>query len=243
MINDIRKAVDSSNRAQRNYDLSKSIPQKELDTLIYAASESPSKQNETHYSLFVYTDPIMIRKIYDTTKKFNFFDENDNLEKLFGEKNGVYWQNDDDSVKNSQVLANALFVYTEEKGQTRGGTHIVGKQSIAGDSAKLYKEQIDYSIGISVGQLILSANLLGLKTGICSAMDGRAIKKVVGTEKSVKVLVGVGFENADIDRRLHPDVLNKDVPAKFRNGKDLENWRFPSYKKECKVYINGQIYS
>lgn len=237
------KSIDSSQRAQRNYDLSKSIPQNELDTLIYAASKSPSKQNETHYSLFVYTDPIMIRKIYDTTKKFNFFDENDDLEKLFGEKNGVYWQNDDYSVKNSQVLANALFVYVADSGEARGGTNIVGQDSSSVHAKQLYQEQMSYSIGISVGELILSANLLGLKTGICSAMDGRAIKKVVGTEKSVKMLVGVGFENFDIDRRLHPEVLNKDVPAKFRNGKDLENWRFPSYKKECKVYINGQIYS
>jgi nitroreductase len=243
MNKNLLEAIDSSQRAQRNYDLSRSISQKDLDTLIYASSKSPSKQNEKHYSLFVYTDPIMIRKIYDTTKKFTLFDKNDNLEKLFGEKNEVYWQNDDYSVKNSQVLANVLFVYTEEKGEPRGGTHIVGQQSIAGKSAQLYKEQIDYSIGISVGQLILSANLLGLKTGICSAMDGRAIKKVVGTEKSVKMLVGVGFENADTDRRLHPDVLNRDVSAKFRNGKDSENWRFPSFEKECKVYLNGQIYS
>ena len=134
------KSIDSSQRAQRNYDLTKSIPQNELDTLIYAASKSPSKQNETHYSLFVYTDPIMIKKIYDTTKKFNFFDENDNLEKLFGEKNGVFWQNDDYSVKNSQVLANALFVYVADPGEARGGTNIVGQDSSSVHAKQLYQK-------------------------------------------------------------------------------------------------------
>ena len=39
---EIKKAVDSSQRAQRNYDLSKTIPENDLETLIYAAANSPS---------------------------------------------------------------------------------------------------------------------------------------------------------------------------------------------------------
>ena len=56
-------------KTQRNYDLSKSIPQEDLDTLIYTIN-SPSKQNETHFKLKVYTDPNLIRKIYDCTERF-----------------------------------------------------------------------------------------------------------------------------------------------------------------------------
>ena len=64
MLNDnILKAVDVVQRAQRNYDRSRSIPQKDLDTLIYAAENSPSKQNETHYQLNVYTNDT-IEKLY-----------------------------------------------------------------------------------------------------------------------------------------------------------------------------------
>ncbi len=69
MNSEIKQAVDVSNKAQRNYDLTKSIPQEDLDTLIYAAVNSPSKQNETHYSLHVYTDQNMIKQIYSHTKK------------------------------------------------------------------------------------------------------------------------------------------------------------------------------
>ena len=43
--NILKKAVDITQRAQRNYDLSKSIPQEDLNTLIYTAINSPSKQN------------------------------------------------------------------------------------------------------------------------------------------------------------------------------------------------------
>ena len=47
----LKNAFDITQRAQRNYDLSKSIPQADLDTLIYTAINSPSKQNETHFKL------------------------------------------------------------------------------------------------------------------------------------------------------------------------------------------------
>ena len=238
---DLKKAIDSAQRAQRNYDLSKSIPQGDLDTLIYAAVNSPSKQNETHYSLHVYTDQDVIRDIYNNTKKFILMKDDEDRKGLFGETDGKYWINDRQSVTNSQILANALFVYVEETGEARGGNHIVGQKNPNGDAAKIYNEQQSYSIGISVGELILTANLLGYKTGICSAMDSRPIKKIVETDKSVKLLVGVGFDNVGTDRRLHPETLNRDVPEKFRTGDLEEQWRFPSLNKKTKIYINGII--
>lgn len=236
---DIKKAIESAQKAQRNYDLDKFLPKEDLDTLIYAAINSPSKQNETHYSLAVYTDHQVIRSIYDHTKKFTLIDKKTDKSKTFGEKDGKYWQNDSDSVKNSQVLANALFVYIEDEGQARGGTHLVAKKSPYSNAGSIFKEQQSYSIGISVGQLILTANLLGYKTGICSAMDSRPIKKIIGTEKSVKLLVGVGFENTGTDRRLHAETLNKHVTDRFRTGALEEQWRFPSFTKYTKVTING----
>lgn len=239
MNQNIIQAVNSAQQAQRNYDLSKSIPQGDLDTIVYAAVNSPSKQNETHYSLAIYTDQDTIRQIYNHTKKFTLFKDQSDIESAFGEKDGKYWQNDDQSITNSQILANVLFVYVEEQGKARGGTHMVGQKNSNGNAAIIYKEQQSYSIGLSIGQLILAANLLGYKTGICSAMDSRPIKKIVGTENNVKLLVGVGFDNVGVDRRLHPETLNKDVLEKFRTGELNEQWRFPSFKKYTKVTING----
>ena len=240
MDNQLKKAVDSSQRAQRNYDLSKTIPQADLETLIYVASNSPSKQNETHYSLHIYTDQTLIKQIYDHTKKFTLMSPKENLEGLFGvDENGKYWQDDTRAVKNSQILANALFVYVREEGAARGGTHMAGKEHRDSKAMVLYEEQINFSIGISVGQLTLAANLLGYKTGICSAMDDNSIKQLIGVKNRVKLLVGVGYANSDVDRRLHSETLNKDVPERFRNGDLNELWRFPSFEKNIKVTING----
>lgn len=240
MYTNLIKAIDSAQRAQRNYDLSKTISKEDFDMLVYAAAHSPSKQNETHYSLHVYNDKDTIRQIYNHTKKFTLIKDSADTEDLFGvDDKGNYWQDDTQSVTNSQVLANALFVFVEEEGELRGGTHIAGKENPYSVARDRYRENVSYSIGISVGQLILIANLLGYKTGICSAMDSRPIKKIIGTENSVKLLVGVGYETIGSDRRLHGETLNRDVPEKHRTGDLDERWRFPSFNKKTKVYING----
>jgi nitroreductase len=241
MNDTIKKAVDSSQRAQRNYDLSKTIPQSDLETLIYAAVNSPSKQNETHYSLYVYTDQNIIRQIYNQTKLFSLIKDDSDKEKLFKEENGVFWQNEDMSVYNSQILANVIFVYAEDHGEARGGNSIIAQTTsdITTESYQNYMEQINYSIGISVGELLLTAGLLGYRTGLCSAFPKDIVQEIIGSTYLPKLVVGVGYENIGINRQLHAETLNRDVVEKFRTGPDDEYWRFPSFDKNIKVYING----
>ena len=233
LTNKIKTAIDVVQRAQRNYDLSKSIPQDDLNLLVYAASNSPSKQNETHLSLHIFTDEYIIKQIYDCTKKFTL-----GIKEALEEDKGEQWLYNHKSVKNSQIYANALFVYVEDEGEARGATHLKGKH---GDDfgRQVLNEQKNYSMGISVGELILTAGLLGYKTGICSAMEEEPIKKILGIENKPKLLVGVGYENTGIDRRLHAETLNKDIPEERRTGKLEDKWRFPSFEKNIKVYING----
>ena len=239
MNNKIKQAVAVTNRAQRNYDLTKSIPQEDLDTLIYAAVNSPSKQNETHYSLHVYTDQTIIKEIYSHTKKFTMIRDKQDQDESFKVEDDVFIQNDDKSVTNSQIYANALFVYVVEQGDTRGSQHKAAKEHPNSTAAKVYNEQVAYSMGISVGELILSAGLLGYKTGICSALDTRPIRDILGIKQNPKLLVGVGIPNSQLDRTQHSDVLNKDVPEKFRTGELDDHWHFPSFEKYTKVTVNG----
>jgi len=240
MNEQIKNAVDGSNRAQRNYDLEKTIPEEHLKTLIHAAANSPSKQNETHYSLHVYTDTEIIKKIYNHTKKFTMIRDKQDQDESFKVEDDVFIQNDAKSVTNSQVYANALFVYVAEQGQTRGSQHRAAKENPNSNAAKVYGEQVAYSMGISIGELILSAGLLGYTTGICSALDTRPIRDILGTKQNPKLLVGVGFPNNQLERTQHSEVLNRDIPEKFRTGELDEHWKFPSFEKNIKVSINGK---
>ena len=236
---EIKNAADITNRAQRNYDLTKTIPQEDLDTLLYAAVNSPSKQNETHYSLHVYTDQDIIKQIYSHTKKFTMIRDKQDSDESFKVEKDVFIQDDTKSVTNSQIYANALFVYVIEQGDTRGSQHRAAKENPNSNAAKVYGEQVAYSMGISVGELILSAGLLGYKTGICSALDTRPIRDILGIKQNPKLLVGVGIPNSQLERTQHADVLNKHIPEKFRTGELEDHWKFPTFKKYTKVTING----
>ena len=241
MNNEIKQAVDLTNKAQRNYDLTKSIPQEDLDMLIYAAANSPSKQNETHYSLHVYTDETIIKQIYSHTKKFTMIRDKQDQDESFKVEDDVYIQNDAKSVTNSQIYANALFVYVKGEGSINkyNVQHYAAKLNPNSSAAKVYNEQVAYSMGISVGELILSAGLLGYTTGICSALDTIPIRDILGIKQNPKLLVGVGFPNIQLERTQHSEVLNKDVPEKFRTGALEEHWNFPTFKKHTKVTVNG----
>ena len=239
MHDQLKKAVDITQRAQRNYDLSKEIPDEDLETLLYAAVNSPSKQNETHYALYVYTDQETIREIYSHTKLFSL--PTVSQEGMFKEEGGQFWQDQDRSVHNSQILANALFVFAEDHGKPRGGNSWIAQNTtdITTESYQIYKECVNFSIGIAAGELLLSAALLGYKTGCCTAFPKDKIQNIVGSEYLPRLLVGVGYENSGSDRRLHAETLNRDVPKEARTGELDEKWRFPSFTKHVKVIING----
>ena len=100
----IKGASVATNKAQRNYDLTKNIPQEDLETLIHTAVNSPSKQNETHYSLHVYTDQDVIKKIYSHTKKFTMIRDKQDQDESFKVENDVFIQNDTKSITNSLSL-------------------------------------------------------------------------------------------------------------------------------------------
>lgn len=237
---EIERSVLISQKAQRNYDLSKIVPNKDLNTLIYAAQNSPSKQNETHYALHVYDDSNKIRQIYNCTKRFGLGSPYDSY--TYQESNGKFCQKQDRSVHNSQILSNILFVYVEDNGELRGGEHVLGQKNPQGRCAKTLEAQKNYSIGISIGELILSASLLGYRTGICSAFT-KSIYNVVPSEKEIKVLVGIGYPNVNIDRSLHAETLNVNVPKDFQTGSPSEKWQFPNFEKECRVFLNDSVYN
>jgi nitroreductase len=237
MREDIVKAVNSAQRAQRNYDLTKSVLQEDLETLIHVASNSPSKQNEVHFSLKVYTDQKKIREIYNCTKRFALYRDGVSDSK-FDKVQDKFDMNEEFCVHNSQILSNVLFVYLDDEGTLRSGEHIWDKNNTPESYHPALNKQKNFSIGISSGQLILSASLLGYKTGICTAYDEGKLMRVLNTEKNIKMLVGIGFPNNHLDRRLHAETFNKDLPIDYQNGNLEDRWKFPTYNKTIKVSIN-----
>ncbi len=251
MNKDIIKAVDVVKRAQRNYDLTKSMSKEDLETLIYVATNSPSKQNETHFNLRVYTDPVVIKEIYDRTQGFTF-QTNKETDTIFTDKKkeNVHYTDKKYAVTNSQIYANVLFVYCDDLRNVRGGTHMIATRPDATQVAKdTLFEQKAMSIGISSGQTTLAAGLLGYKTGYCSAFErGKnnpmSIENLLSTLTEPRLLLGIGYPNESLGKLEHPDVYNRDIAVeKGKHGAEDERWVFPSMINEDLIkqaYYNFQ---
>ena len=67
MINDLKNIIIRSQRTQRNWDLSQSIKNQDLELFKIAVSECPAKQNRIWYNVVFVKDRNIIEKIYNTT--------------------------------------------------------------------------------------------------------------------------------------------------------------------------------
>ena len=228
----IKIASKGSYHAQRNWDRSKDIPQEDINTLLEVIQNSPTKQGETHYKVFWSDDTDFIYDVYRKTKHFTVtpfgsLDYTDSHGRTDVEYN----------VRNSQIYSNLLFAfsYDWDQGQSRTAVHAIVDEGKGSNVAEYEKQrQKTFSIGIAVGELILAANLLGYKTGLCSAFWPNEMKEYFFGQR-IELLVGVGYPT-DKPRTEHEEVYNKDIVAvDRRTGSDNEKWLFPAFTKKMTV--------
>ena len=100
----LKKAIHKSQHVQRNWDLSKSIPQEDLDIIAEAVTGAPSKQNVTFFKPYFITDRKKIEAVHRLTKGFYIEDG----------KQGGKAPNGNRLTTNTQTLANLLIVFAED---------------------------------------------------------------------------------------------------------------------------------
>ena len=188
--NMITKAVLSSQRCQRNWNLKKKIPEEDIEVLKTAITQCPSKQNYIFYKPLMITNRETIDKIYHNTEDGSTSED--------GER-----------IKNVQTLANLLFAfeYSNEWQQQ------VAEEQVRNQEAEDYlksgvvhastEPQRLLSIGIAAGYLNLTASLLGYQTGCCTCFNRRAVQDILGTKNPIGLLMGVGFGDETRPRREH----------------------------------------
>ena len=159
----IHKSVIKSQHCQRNWDLSQPIPQTDIDLMIHAATQCPSKQNNAFYGLSVVQDRNIIEQIHENTHGF----------RLFNEKNEI--------ITNSQVLANILFVFESVEPSSR----VLDKNELDENSDQtIIQRDATIALGIASGYLNLTSTMLGYSTGCCQCLDPEPIKEILQTDDS-----------------------------------------------------------
>lgn len=198
---DMKKAIHKSQHCQRNWDLSKEIPQEDLDIMLEAITQCPSKQNKAFYKVHLITNRDVIESVHEKTVGFgNYLVVNENTAKF-------------EPQTNSQVLANLLVVfekYTDDPVPQHPNPELNFDTNYAEDKDR------NTAVGIAAGYLNLASSLLGYSTGCCGCFKEKEMQELLGLDNEPLLLMGIGYPDPNRNRRIH----HKD-----------ENFKFPTITK------------
>jgi nitroreductase len=205
----LEKTIQKSQHCNRNWDLSKEIPEDDVKTMVVSVTECSSKQNRVFYKPIFITNRDIIENVHKKTVGFWGGDGHPKqLEKY---------------MTNSQTLANLLVAFVRDRDlEVEPRTDLEVEKGVIEGKTQLDE---DRSLGIAAGYLTLTANMLGYDTGCCQCIsDPEGIKKDLGTDEDVLLLMGIGYRDNSKSRLEHHED---------------NNFKFPSFKKEIKVdYIS-----
>lgn len=189
----IEKAIHRSQHTQRNWDLSKEIPEDDLDLIITSVTQCPSKQNVAHYKVHAITNRDIIESIHNHTRGFATSYTPYTAE------------------TNSQVLANLLLVFEEISVNTSGDkvavrndeTYMMSKGELTPQAEALLLRDRHMAIGIAAGYANVVSALLGYGTGCCACFDPAPIKEILGLDNEILLMMGIGYKDPNLNRRVH----------------------------------------
>jgi nitroreductase len=231
----LKKAIVKSQRCQRNWDLTKEIPEEDLEVIKTAATQCPSKQNIQFYKPYFITNRNQIETIHKASMGASTNDIATGVSKMN---------------TNSQLLANLLVVLVEEYDYSQKDRNQVAKLNLGshysatdigdafelefqhgGDLAEMvrahskdWERDRSVAVGIAAGYMNLVSSILGYSTGCCQCFDQDTAKRMLGIseDKEILLIMGIGFADPNRSRREHHYEMGQ---------------FFPSYSKEISAVI------
>lgn len=204
---ELTKAIIRSQHCQRNWDLSKEIPEEHLEVLKTSVTQSPSLQNVAFYRVHWIQDRETIEKVHACTHGAPYKNSEDGKKVVDShprEDDHLYEMGD---TTQSQTLANLVVVFEEYfheeeyfKEKRIFNTSYGRKVQHGGDDFDAVT-----ALGIASGYLNLTASLLGYQTGCCISFKHSQLKKELNLEGEPLLIMGVGFKDPNANRRLHHD--------------------------------------
>lgn len=203
MHKEIKKAVTRSQHTQRNWDLTRDIPQEDLDVFVHAVTNCPSKQNFAFYNAHFITDRSIVEKIHDLSLGLGY--QNEQGERV--------------ECTNPQTLANLVVVFEEATPSEAFLRKFANRDNLDKD---VFKRDRDMAIGIAAGYLNVTASMLHYQTGCCACYDTKGIKDLLDLENSPVLIMGVGYKDPSRQRREHhtegvkiPRRVKEEIKTKF----------------------------
>ena len=195
---EIEKSVIRSQHTQRNFNLNKKLPKKDIDTLLHAVTNCPSKQNLAFYKVHFIQDRDIIEEIHENTYGFGTGK---------APVNGIR-----QTETNPQTLANLLVIFEDynylddlkdDIHRSQETAEYLKNGYLSEKSQKELNRDKQIALGIAAGYLNLTASLMGYRTGCCQCMDTNAIREIAMLREEPLLLMGVGFPQEGVSRRRH----------------------------------------
>jgi len=190
----IRNAIIKSQHCQRNWDLTQEISEEDMNLLVTAATECPSKQNVAFYKVHFITDRDLIEDIHDTTRGFTTNKHPSGYE------------------TNTQTLANLLVLFEQTNIKKTILDDTVSRNEhtrayLEGNWNDVHEQQLKRdtytAVGVAAGYLNVIATLLGYSTGCCQCFDHATLQQVACIKGAPLLLMGIGYSQKGVNRRRH----------------------------------------
>lgn len=214
----IKKSIQKSQHCNRNWDLTQEMPQADIDLMIEAATQCPTKQNLNHYKTHIITDRAIIEKLEAATAIPDFGSaEND-----FRGYDGVQGYDEGQGPTNSQLSAHAVFAFVEDEAWQMGEEVRDPAEKAEGMGAASYKEDRDQAVGIAAGYLNLVSTMMGYSTGCCKCFHVSKVNELLGLPegKDTVLLMGIGIADPSRQRQEH----HTDASFSFGSHKNMRTF-------------------
>lgn len=214
----IKKSIHKSQHCNRNWDLTKVMPQEDIDLITEAATQCPTKQNLNHYKTHVITNRDLIDQIEAATAIPEFGNEDNS----FLGFDGVQGYDEGTGPTNSQVSAHTVYAFVEDDAYQGGEEvrNISESQKMGGSKDHFsYKEDRDQAVGIAAGYVNLVSTMMGYSTGCCKCFHVDKVNKLLGLPEGKKtvLLMGVGIADSGRQRQEH----HSDASFSFGSHKNM----------------------
>jgi hypothetical protein len=209
----LKRAIHESLKTQRNWDLDKEMPQEDIDLIMEAATQCPTRQNIPFYNVTAITDRTPIEKIHAATQCFPMAHPDVDLSeyaKFVAQGSDIKKPAEPEVIAmktNPQVLGQLLLAfspneetYYERDKDMMGRTMRDKRKPCATGSATPWDKDVMISIGIAVGYVKFISTQLGYRSGCCGCME-EEVNEIVGDK--VHLLMGVGIPDESRHRTEH----------------------------------------
>lgn len=182
-----KKAITTIRQCQRNWDLTKDIPDEHIEHWIYIAKNSPSKQDEGYYNVRVITNKELIQQLSKHT---------------WGKTVKMPQMPYQVVARNSQMAASVYILFTEKHSVTPREIDIAGRTILSNNYVKLRNAAI--AAGMAGALVAQSAASLGYKTGFNTNHSEPKIwhdtLKIPFPKETLLFGIGIGFAQEGRDR-------------------------------------------